>query len=117
MLSPANSEADRLFTRGRNIAFNEILERLAMEYQTNDPHHHYRYSDEIFQTQFVSSQVSDFDCFHPSAKGQRDLAHTSWEDGPFGVPEPSGGLPVAMLFMVAVSAGMGRQRGHQRRRT
>jgi len=99
MLSPANSEADRLFTRGRNIAFNQILENLAVEYQTGDPHHYYVYSDSIFQTEFVSSQVSDFDCFHPSAEGQRDLAAATWADGPFQVPEPEGALPAALGVM------------------
>ncbi len=96
MLSPANTEADRQFTRGRNLAFNQILEDLALEYEQNDPHHYYSYSDVIFETRFVSSQVSDFDCFHPSAEGQRDLAESTWLDGPFSVPEPSGALPTAV---------------------
>jgi len=96
MLSPANTEADRQFTRSRNLAFNQILESLAAEYQQNDPHHYYSYSDVIFETQFVSSQVSDFDCFHPSAEGQRDLAESTWLDGPFSVPEPGGTVPTTI---------------------
>jgi hypothetical protein len=78
-----------------------IGESLVVEYQTGDPHHHYVYSDSVFHTEFVSSQVSDFDCFHPSAEGQRDLAAATWADGPFAVPEPSGALP-AVLGVVAL---------------
>ena len=62
----------------------------------------------IFETQFVSSQVSDFDCFHPSANGQRDLAESTWLDGPYSVPEPSGAL--SMAFGVAALALMRRRR-------
>ena len=103
MLSPANTEADRQFTRGRNIAFNQILERLAAEYQTYDLHHYYVYSDVVFETQFASSQVSDFDCFHPSAEGHVELAEATWGDGPFTVPEPTGSLPLALgAAMVAM---------------
>lgn len=108
MLSPANTEADRQFTRGRNIAFNQILESLTAEYQLNDPHHHYHYTEEVFNTQFVSRQVNDFDCFHPSAEGQRDLAMVSWESGPFALPEPSGGLPLALAFMALSRASTRR---------
>jgi hypothetical protein len=68
---------------------------LALEYQANDPRHYYMYTDEIFQTQFVSSEVSDFDCFHPSADGQRELAAATWEERPFSVPEPSGALALS----------------------
>jgi lysophospholipase L1-like esterase len=84
MLSPANSEADRQFTRSRNIAFNQILQALVAEYSQSDPNHYYHFSDAVFQYQFVPSQVSNFDCFHPSAAGQRDLSLLLWNTGPFG---------------------------------
>jgi len=84
MLSPANSEADRQYTRSRNIAFNDILEDLVAEYQANDPHHHWEWNPLVFDTEFVPSEVSPFDCFHPSAAGQKRLAKESWEAGPFG---------------------------------
>ncbi len=83
MLNPLNSEADRLYTRSRNIAFNQILQNLVAEYNANDPHHYYEYTDEAFNYNFVPSQVSGFDCFHPSAQGQKELARVTWEDGPF----------------------------------
>lgn len=84
MLSPLNSEADRQFTRGRNIAFNQILEDLTAEYDANDPHHYWEFSDVPFDATFAPSEVSPFDCFHPSADGQKRLSSESWADGPFG---------------------------------
>lgn len=84
MLSPTNSEADRQYTRSRNIAFNQILEDVVAEYEANDPHHHYSFTDETFLYDFTPSQVSGFDCFHPSATGQRELSRVTWEAGPFG---------------------------------
>ncbi len=84
MLNPLNSEADRQFTRSRNIAFNQILEELVAEYDANDPHHYWEFSDMTFEADFVPSEVSPFDCFHPSAQGQKRLAKESWLAGPFG---------------------------------
>lgn len=84
MLNPLNSEADRQYTRDRNIAFNTILENLTAEYDANDPHHYWEFTDLTFEAQFVPSEVSGFDCFHPSAKGQKRLSAESWAVGPFG---------------------------------
>lgn len=84
MLSPLNSDADRAFTRSRNIAFNDILASLVTEYETNDPDHHWRFTDVTFDYDFVASDVSGIDCFHPSASGQRTLSALTWADGPFG---------------------------------
>jgi len=84
MLSPCNSETDRLYARSRNIAFNEILKRVTEEYNQADPKHYYFYTEEVFNYPFVESQVSDIDCFHPSASGQKELAEMTWNAGPFG---------------------------------
>jgi lysophospholipase L1-like esterase len=83
MLNPLNTEADREYTRSRNIAFNNILESVAAEYQANDPHHYYVFSDLPFIYPFVEGDVSDLDCFHPSGQGQKTLSRESWNDGPF----------------------------------
>lgn len=83
MLSPLNSESDRQYTRSRNIAFNQILENVVAEYGQNDPNHLYYFTDLPFDYTFVPSQVSDYDCFHPSATGQRELADILWDAGPF----------------------------------
>ncbi len=84
MLSPLNTEADRQYTRSRNVAFNTILQNLVTEYNTTDANHYYQYTNETFNYTFASNQVSPFDCFHPSARGQKDLSAVSWTIGPFG---------------------------------
>jgi lysophospholipase L1-like esterase len=83
MLSPDNSEADREYTRSRIEAFNSILEALVAEYDTDDPAHHYHFSNMPFDTEFTTSDVSSYDCFHPSARGQKKLSELTWGDGPF----------------------------------
>lgn len=84
MLSPTNSEADRQYTRSRNLAFNDILVDLVEEYDANDDHHYWELTDVTSQTDFVPSEVSPFDCFHPSAAGQKRLSRDTWNAGPFG---------------------------------
>jgi lysophospholipase L1-like esterase len=83
MLSPLNSEADRQFTRNRNIAFNTILQNLVNEFNANDANHYYHFTNATFNYTFTASQVSDFDCFHPSAAGQKELSRVSWSLSPF----------------------------------
>jgi lysophospholipase L1-like esterase len=83
MLNPLNSEADRLYTRGRNIAFNNILERVTAEYNTNDLHHYYYFTNLPFVYPFTEGDVSNLDCFHPSGQGQKNLSRESWNVGPF----------------------------------
>jgi hypothetical protein len=53
------------------------------EYNGDDPSRYYYYTDVVFKYPFVESQVSDIDCFHPSAKGQKDLSRETWNAGPF----------------------------------
>ena len=76
-------DADRQFTRGRILAFNEILARLSAEYEASDEHHHWEYTNRVAELPFEASDVSPFDCFHPSADGQRKLAAETWAAGPF----------------------------------
>jgi lysophospholipase L1-like esterase len=83
MLSPTNSEADREYTRSRIEAFNGILQSLVAEYEDSDPDHYYHFSNVAFTTDFTASEVSSYDCFHPSAKGQKKLSELTWDDGPF----------------------------------
>lgn len=83
MLSPLNSEADRQYTRNRIIGFNNILSNLANEFEATDSHHYYSFTNEPFNYSFQPSQVSGFDCFHPSASGQKELSRVSWQVGPF----------------------------------
>jgi lysophospholipase L1-like esterase len=83
MLSPANSEADRQYTRSRIQAFNEILSELTAEYTAADPDRFYHYTDTTYDYAFSPEHVSAIDCFHPSAAGQRELSRVTWEASPF----------------------------------
>jgi len=83
MLGSGNTEADRQYTLSRIIAFNNILEEVTSEYQRNDWHHYYFFSDVTFTYQFPESDVSNLDCFHPSAQGQANVARITWISGPF----------------------------------
>lgn len=83
MLNPLNTEADRQYTRSRNIAFNNILANVTAEYNANDPHHYYYFTNLPFVYPFTEGDVSSLDCFHPSGQGQKTLSRESWNVGPF----------------------------------
>jgi lysophospholipase L1-like esterase len=84
MLSPRNTDADRLATQQRNIDFNAILNSLVVEYNAADSHHYYFYTDEVFDFGVPAEfYVSNIDCFHPSADGQTELSRITWDAGPF----------------------------------
>ena len=83
MFGPNLDDADREYTRGRILTFNDILARLSAEYEANDAHHYWQYTDAAFRTSFDADDLSPFDCFHPSARGQKHLSAETWADGPF----------------------------------
>jgi lysophospholipase L1-like esterase len=85
MLSPLNTEADRQYTRSRNIAFNTILQNVTAEFNANDPHHYYYFTNLPFVYPYTSGDVSTLDCFHPSGQGQKTLSRESWNVGPFAI--------------------------------
>lgn len=85
LLSPLNSEADRLLARDRIIRFNAILKEVTERYNRDDPHHYYFFTDAVFNYPFGESLVSDIDCFHPSASGQAMLSEVTWSYGPFSI--------------------------------
>jgi lysophospholipase L1-like esterase len=67
-----------------NADINEMLSDLVDEYNTDDTDHVYYYTNSIFDfVPFLESDVSNIDCFHPSAQGQRVIAEETWLDGPF----------------------------------
>jgi len=84
VVDPANSDADREYAQSRNIAFNSILQRVTSEYEAADSRHHYLFSNVLFQYEFTEGDISDLDCFHPSAQGQKAIAEMTWANGPFG---------------------------------
>ena len=80
MLSPVIGDAGRLVTRSRNIAFNDILYNLVEHYNLADDHHHWYYTDDVFELGVPDeAMVSDIDCFHPSAEGQSTLSEITWD--------------------------------------
>ena len=94
MLNPLIREAGRQYTRSRiigdsrtppkYIGFNNILKRVTEEYNNApDSRHYYVYTDAVFNYVFDERQVSDIDCFHPSAFGQKKLSEVTWRAGPF----------------------------------
>ncbi|MGB4547754.1 MAG: SGNH/GDSL hydrolase family protein [Syntrophales bacterium] len=83
MLNPLLTEAQRQYTRDRNMGFNAILKRVTEKYNADDPDHHYVYTDAVFNFKFGEFHVSDIDCFHPSAPGQKELSEITWTNGPF----------------------------------
>jgi lysophospholipase L1-like esterase len=83
MLSPDNSEADRLYVQSRNFAYNDIIEietRLAHAVSSR-VYFHYLDAESVA---FTGDHISSIDCFHPSDEGQELIAELAWEMGPFG---------------------------------
>jgi hypothetical protein len=139
MLSPINSEADRQYTRSRNIAFNNKLISLVNEYNTTDANHYYHYNSNTATYTFVSNQVSPFDCFI-RREGQKDLAAITWatvpsrpearnrvarrrgplpEGGPFlrrNPPDPGASQLAAYLRQPQMWPPRGRSQGQEGRR-
>jgi lysophospholipase L1-like esterase len=85
MLSPIIGKAGRLYTRERIVGFNNILNKVTQKYNTEDPGHHYVFTDAVFNYVFDERHVSDIDCFHPSAFGQKNLSDVTWDAGPFNI--------------------------------
>jgi lysophospholipase L1-like esterase len=73
MLDPNNSEADRQQVMQREIAFNKILRAGCRPYANCrfDGNATYRY-------RFTTAAVNHIDYFHPSMRGQANLAETTW---------------------------------------
>jgi lysophospholipase L1-like esterase len=68
-----------------NAEINEMLSNLVDEYNADDPERVYFYTNSIFDfVPILESDVSNIDCFHPSAQGQSVIAEETWLDGPFG---------------------------------
>ena len=75
MFAKFNNERDRLEVRRRNMQFNETLEKVCEEYPNCRFDGH-----AVFDGAYIAGDVGA-DFFHPSARGQRDLAEISWRNG------------------------------------
>ncbi len=83
VLNPFLPEADRLASQALNQHYNQRLEGLVKKYQAGGDHHWY-YTNSISDfSPIPASYVSDIDCFHPSARGQKEVSKITWENGPF----------------------------------
>lgn len=83
MLSPDNSEADRLYVRSRNIGYNDIMASVTAQKAAQHPKKFISFTNVTFAYQFQSGDVSNIDCFHPSTSGERLIAKGTWDSGPF----------------------------------
>lgn len=83
MLSPFNSEADRLYVRSRNIGYNNILAAVTAEKQAQHPSKFISFTSVSFTYAFAENEISNIDCFHPSWRGEKALSDGTWDSGPF----------------------------------
>jgi lysophospholipase L1-like esterase len=81
MLSPFNSEADRLYVQSRNVGYNAIIQRVTAELDAANPE--FLFAADAYAFNFVQDEISNLDCFHPSWRGQRTLSREVWNTGPF----------------------------------
>jgi hypothetical protein len=83
MLSPFNSEADRLYVRSRNIGYNNIMASVTAQKQAQNPGKFISFTNVSFTFAFAENEISNIDCFHPSWRGERSLSDGTWDSGPF----------------------------------
>ena len=53
--------------------------KIVARFQAADDLHNYIYTDAAFDFIFDERHVSDLDCFHPSAYGQKVLSDITWD--------------------------------------
>jgi lysophospholipase L1-like esterase len=62
--------------------YNIILAALVDEYNETGNKHYY-YTDAVYVNGILEEEISDIDCYHPSAQGQKVLSEITWIPGPF----------------------------------
>jgi lysophospholipase L1-like esterase len=83
MLSPTNSEADRLFVQSMNFAYNDAIHNAVIARNATSQRVYYHFID-VEAVPFGGDDISSIDCFHPSADGQERISEEVWNQGPFG---------------------------------
>lgn len=81
MLSPDNTEADRLFVQSRNVAYNTIIQQVTDELDA--AHSQFITYADAYAYDFAENDISNLDCFHPSWRGQVALSREIWNVGLF----------------------------------
>ena len=76
LLSSKRTDAERLAFLERLISANETLKGLAAHFAEN-----VKYIGKVYEYEFTLDHISRIDCFHPSIKGQNELARITWENG------------------------------------
>ena len=81
VLDPGVDDVERLailrdYIRPYNRRLSLLVDRLGSRY----PDQNIIYTNAAFSYDFSESEISDRDCFHPSAIGQRKLADLTWID-------------------------------------
>lgn len=82
MLSPDNSESDRLFVQSLNFAYNDAIRAAVVARNANSRRAYYRFVD-LESVPFGGDDISSIDCFHPSDEGEALLSEVIWSAGPF----------------------------------
>ncbi|MBT8367768.1 MAG: hypothetical protein KJP23_24000 [Deltaproteobacteria bacterium] len=90
VLGPGISKAEReailaTYIEPYNVGLSDLVNTLNDEYN-----HNFIYSNRAFNFEFLDIHVSDRDCFHPSAIGQKKLSKRLWKAV---LPEFLGVLP------------------------
>ena len=62
--------------------YNGILQELVTAFNSAGSHYYF-YTNTVFNNGILEEEVSDIDCYHPSAHGQSVLSEITWKDGPF----------------------------------
>lgn len=75
MLDPSNTEAQRDAARDRNLAFNEVLERVCAQQDRC------RFDNNAIYNYDFGRDLVAVDFFHPSHRGHEVLADVTWEYG------------------------------------
>lgn len=76
LLSSASNEIRRQRFVEQLHDVNNLLGRIAADYPTN-----IKYIDKVYDFKFSKEHVSSIDCFHPSVRGQNELAKITWLHG------------------------------------
>ncbi|HEB88050.1 MAG TPA: hypothetical protein ENI85_00620 [Deltaproteobacteria bacterium] len=83
MLSPLNSESDRLALQAINLQYNQMLDLVSGIADDLSTSVYFDFTWSVWNHQFQGGDISSIDCFHPSSDGQRTLSSQTWADGPF----------------------------------
>ncbi len=83
MLSPANTEQNRLALQLINLQYNYLLFVVSDLLDTYSPNVYWDFTFAPWVYQIQGDDISAIDCFHPSSQGQRVLSVGTWATGPF----------------------------------